>query len=423
MRTMKIVSQQKPLLVFSLSSMGYVAAQMLFGLVVLRWVGPADMGLWNTATIVAPYISFLQLGVFVALNRELPYLLGREDRERAINHVKTAASHANRVSLTVLLLTIITLGWFYLQDGDPKYLLVAASFGASVVLQTQQNFLVVTFRSANDFQRLGLIYLAIIPFYLLSFSLVYGYGFYGFLLFQVVTPLILVSLLYKYRPYPVKPRFIRDSFNDLLATGIPFFSLNFIGGIAPTFKKIIILKYLGTGLLGLFSPALAILSIGRVLPRILGQFVYPRMSKRYGESGSRLQVWKINIWATLFTTALAIPVVMFLYLILPGLFEYLFPEYLESFEATRIALLSVVFIVPQMAYNSLASVKALRAMGTVVALKIVIYWFVIIAALREIGGLEGIAWGVVISDAIFSIIVLVTCYYELVLKNDAGSQE
>jgi O-antigen/teichoic acid export membrane protein len=396
--------------------MAYVAMQMLLGIVVLRWISPADMGLWNVASILAPYVSVLQLGIFVALNRELPFLLGKNEREKAINHVKTAANHANRVSLVLLSITVVSLGYLYFEAGNEKFLWVAASFGASVLLQTQQNFLVVTFRSANDFQRLGLIYLAIIPVYLLSVSLVYGYGFYGFLVFQVVTPLVLVSLLYKFRPYPVRPQFIRESFKDLLATGIPFFSLNYIGGLAPTFKKIIILKYLGTGLLGLFSPALAILSVGRVLPRILGQFVYPRMSRRYGESKNRRHVWKINIRAILFTTLLAIPIVFSLNLILPYLFDYVFPEYREAIDATRIVLLSVMFIVPQMAYNSLASVKALRAMGVVVVLKLVIYWFVIVVTFSEIGGLEGIAWGIVVSDALFSITVLSICYYELVLK-------
>ena len=96
---MKILTKHQPLMIFSISSMAYVAIQKLFGLVVLRWISPSDMGLWNTASIVAPYIGFLQLGVFVALNRELPFLLGKDEREKAINHVKTAANHANQVSL------------------------------------------------------------------------------------------------------------------------------------------------------------------------------------------------------------------------------------------------------------------------------------------------------------------------------------
>jgi hypothetical protein len=146
------------------------------------------------------------------------------------------------------------------------------------------------------------------------------------------------------------------------------------------------------------------------------------MSRKYGEFGSRYQVWKINIRASLLATALAIPVALVLAFILPFLFEYVFPEYQEALDATRVALLSVILVVPQMAYNSLASVKALRSMGIVVVLKLAIYWFVIVAAFREIGGLEGIAWGVVISDALFSGVVLFLCYYELVLRDEERGQ-
>ena len=68
-----------------------------------------------------------------------------------------------------------------------------------------------------------------------------------------------------------------------------------------------------------------------------------------------------------------------------------------------------------MAYNSLASVKAYKSMTIVIILKIAIYWCAIISAYSFIGGLSGIAWGIVISDALFSMVVLSACYLELVV--------
>lgn len=176
------LKKSKPLAIFSVSSMLYSAIQMLFGLVVLRWVGPEDMGLWNTVGIISPYIAFLQLGIFVALNRELPFLLGKGEKNQAMNAVITAANHANRVSLLLLFFTVLVLLYFYVKDYNSLYLLVIAVFGSSVVFQVKQNMLVVTYRSANDFQKLGYIYLAIIPVYLISILLVAQYNFYGFLI-------------------------------------------------------------------------------------------------------------------------------------------------------------------------------------------------------------------------------------------------
>lgn len=413
---MSIFNRNKGLLVFTMSSMTYIAIQMLFGLVVLRWIRPEEMGLWNGVTIVAPYISFLQLGLFVALNRELPFLIGKGYRERAVKHVRTAAIYANVVSIIVLTFTTLVLLYFYIKDKNILYLWVILSFGMSTALKVKQNFLVVTYRSSNDFKKLGYIYLGIIPIYFLSILLVYSYSFKGFLIYQIITPLILVLLLYKYRPYKIKPKFFKTNFKELIKTGIPFFSLNYFRGIAPSFKKIILIKYLGVTALGLFSPALAILLIGRMLPKILGSFVYPKMSKKFGETGSKKHVWQINIKASMLTTALAIPVVAILYFLLPILFKYVFTAYNEAYTATSIILLSVVFIVPQMAYDSLNSVKAYKTMTVVVILRLAIYWFAILLVYKQIGGIEGIAWGIVCSDFIFSIVVLSACYYELVLK-------
>ena len=62
---MNLLKKNKDLLIFSISSLSYSLFQMLFGLVVLKWITPAEMGLWNGVTILAPYISFLQLGVLL----------------------------------------------------------------------------------------------------------------------------------------------------------------------------------------------------------------------------------------------------------------------------------------------------------------------------------------------------------------------
>ena len=140
------------------------------------------------------------------------------------------------------------------------------------------------------------------------------------------------------------------------------------------------------------------------------------MSRIFGESGSKLQIWKVNIKTTIFTTLLSIPVVIIIYLLLPLIFKYIFTEYDGALKVTKIILLSVIFIIPQMAYNGLNSVKAYKTMTIVVVLRLVIYWFVLLGFYNKTGNIEGIAWGIVSSDLIFSIVVLIATYYELVLK-------
>ena len=391
---------------------------MLFGLVVLKWITPEEMGIWNGVTIASPYISFLQLGLFVALNRELPFLIGKGDKEKAIRHVRTAATYANFISGFILIATLITLIYFYILERNQLYLFVILSFGISSASKIIQNFLTVTFRSSNDFKKLGYIYLSVIPLYFFTILLVYFYSFDGYLIYQVITPLTLVLILFFFRPYKNRPKFFIINFKDLLKTALPFLVINNFHGIAPSFRKIILIEYLGVRALGLFSPALAILLIGRMIPKIMGSYIYPKMSKMYGQSNQKRDLWEINIKSSIFSTFLSIPVVLTIYFLLPLLFEYVFPLYKDAYNATTIILFSVVLIVPQMAYNALNSVKAYKTMTVVVIFKLILYWFVTLLVFKILGGIEGVAWGILLSELTFSIIVIVAVYYELVLKPD-----
>ena len=119
--------------------------------------------------------KFLQLGLFVALNRELPFLIGKGDKEKAIRHVRTAATYANFISGFILIATLITLIYFYILERNQLYLFVILSF--ELVLQVRSlKIFTVTFRSSNDFKKLGYIYLSVIPLYFFTILLVYFYS-------------------------------------------------------------------------------------------------------------------------------------------------------------------------------------------------------------------------------------------------------
>jgi len=389
---------------------------MLVHMLVLKWILPEEMGLWNKVTIYQPYIQALQLGIFVALNRELPYLLGQDNHEKAVDYVKTAGSWANIISLLILILVATTTILKYSHDITILQVCTLLSFGFYVALTMKQNYLVVTYRSKNDFKKLGKIYLLIIPLYIALIFLVYYFHYYGFLLLNIIAPLILVILLQFKRPYRVKYKFSWFDFKALLKIGIPLFVINYVFGIAATFKKILILKYFSTIILGLFSPALGILGIGRLLPSVLGQFIYPQMSFYYGKNNDLNELWRTTIRSSLYTTLMTIPVVLILYFILPYLFKYAFPAYLETYHETQIVLLSIIMVVPQMAYNALNTIKAFKTMIILASLKLLIYWFVILLSYKLIGKLSGIAWGIVFSDLLFSLVVILGCFYELKVK-------
>src|SRR5690554_4785759 len=69
------------------------AIQMLSGLIILRWIAPEELGLWQSFTVFVGYVTILNLGVPVGINRELPFFLGKGDENRGLALLKTAGAY------------------------------------------------------------------------------------------------------------------------------------------------------------------------------------------------------------------------------------------------------------------------------------------------------------------------------------------
>src|ERR1700728_1837637 len=68
---------------FTASSMAMSAAGMLAGIVVVHYIAPRDMGLWNSVNLAVTYSFFILAGVQNGLSRELPYYLGANNKDMA----------------------------------------------------------------------------------------------------------------------------------------------------------------------------------------------------------------------------------------------------------------------------------------------------------------------------------------------------
>ena len=89
------VETKKPSILFLVSSLvgGNVvsmALRMVGGILQARCVLPAVLGMFNSIGLALGYAPFLQLGILNGINRELPYFIGKGDRQR-VNELAAAA--------------------------------------------------------------------------------------------------------------------------------------------------------------------------------------------------------------------------------------------------------------------------------------------------------------------------------------------
>ena len=64
---------------YSLSSTLNSFSKMFVGIIIMKWLSPYNLGLWNAVSIFLAYIPFFQFGIQNGLSIELPVLMGNND--------------------------------------------------------------------------------------------------------------------------------------------------------------------------------------------------------------------------------------------------------------------------------------------------------------------------------------------------------
>ena len=73
---------------FSASTVVYQLSRLVVSLIVARWVGPEEFGIWNALNLILLYGIVMTLGVPNGMNRDVPLLMGQGDQfaaQRIVN--------------------------------------------------------------------------------------------------------------------------------------------------------------------------------------------------------------------------------------------------------------------------------------------------------------------------------------------------
>jgi O-antigen/teichoic acid export membrane protein len=399
---------------FSLSSIFMTGSTVISGIILIKWLQPGEIGLWNSFSVLLPYALFFQLGIFNGLNRELPFYLGKGN-ESVINDLVASASWLSRllVILSVLVLPVVLLVYMFFFQSQNIYIISILAIGIMIAAQFSSNFLTVTFRAKQSFDQLSRAYMIQGFLILVSLLMIYKWKYEGMLIRAVLLSITLPLMLYFIRPFRVAARFIKKPLYLLLKTGIPLFSFAYVQGITRTLNRVILLSISGILAVGYYSPALAILTAMKLLPSILGQYLYPQMSYQLGQGGDPKLlwkwVWKSSLGLVLFLT----PVGIAGWFIIPWLIKTYFTQYTEGIFATQLAVVSGILSGAIVGFNVLFSLKSWKWLAFLTVTKFLMnYGFMKFFAV-QINPIDGISIGLLISDFLYLILGLWVCYRAL----------
>ncbi len=390
---------------------------MLAGLVVIEWLSPESIGLWNSIYVILYYLSFLQLGMFNALNREMPFYLGQGKENLAKSLVATTQWHAIFLSTVIFIGTIVfSVFAIYFSLFDTVTLFSFCNLGLIISMQFAINFLTVTFRANKSFKVLSFINLAQSVLIILTLFIIYKYNYYGYVVRFLILSLSLLGMMLFYRPFKVKSKFSSSNYKLLLTTGIPLFTLAFLLGITDTFNRVVLLYVSDYKSVGYYYPAIAILVAMRVLPSSVSQFLYPKMSFEMGSTKDLKKIWGW-VWKTLALIMLTMtPLAIIGYFLVPVVFEAYFPEYIQSIFAAKVALFSGVLSGSFIVITVFSSLKAWKELAILAVTKVLLYFSLQYFFASNMKPVDGVALGTLLADILFFIFLILLTYHVLIKK-------
>jgi O-antigen/teichoic acid export membrane protein len=299
-------------------------------LLAARFLGPEETGLYRSFTIPLTYLTFLHLGTFDGLFRQIPFFVGKGNQVE-VERLASAAGAWNlwlsfAISSAFLICALYSL-WHHQLPA------AAAWFSQSIFCWGvfYGGYLNATYRTIHQFAMVARIQVVQM---LINFAMVFTLPllhFYGLCLRFALPAVAGISIYHHNRPLRIAYRFDIKALKDVIKVGLPF---SFWGSLDTSLwfatESTLILYWGGTSALGLFSIAFALREGLNVLPFAAQQVLFPRLVESFSREGN---LSRKNMRSVFLVVGAMIFFLTFIVLIGTVLLERLVPLFIPRYVA------------------------------------------------------------------------------------------
>lgn len=375
---------------------GNMAASILGalgGLLVARFIGPEEAGRFRTYTIPLLYLTFLHLGTFDGLTRQIPFYtgLGRTDQVEA---VASASGAWNLLVSTGASVVFLLLAGAALVRGDFHGLGGWLSQALCAWGVYYAGYLRATYRTIHHFVDLARTQLiqAVIAFgmvFLVPFT-----GFFGLCMRGSIPLFAATGLLHRGRPLRIRHRLDWRALGGVIRVGLPF---SFWGSLNTSVwaatESTLMLSLGGLRGLGLLAVAVVIRDGLNVLPQSVYQVLTPRVVEAYAREGSVRQAHARAMVVTAGLVLAVLAVVGLGSLLLGHLVPLLIPKYAQGVPLMRLCLWFSVVEAAALPFNTLFATGRSILWGRGVAVGLAVFAICAHLLVPIVGGMMAVGWG------------------------------
>lgn len=405
-----IINKYKGEANYTLSNVITSIVAFVSSVVAAAYIFPEELGVIQAVLLVQTYASFLHLGVFNGINRNLAFYKAKGDVEKMQSQIDTSHTVSVVTAVVGFMIGIVVMIFFYVQGKPPIYLWSGAYLTVSLVTIPLTNHLDNTYRSGQQFGLLGTIKNLQSAIYVVLSLLPIILGYIGRILAQIENLIFGYAARRHKAPYRHIGKGDLESFKELVATGAPLLLGGYIWEVFMASDKTYIAANLSARDLGLYTISGYCVTLLMVLPVALNTLLYPKVASLYGKTGDKrslMAFWKRSLF--LFALVL-LPLCAFVWLILPYCVEWFMPNYIDGVPAARISLLTCLTFVasgPGVVFGTL------RKNGwyiVAVAVTLGLFWLIVTLFRDNFTTIERVAWLRFVLSIMMMLFVLVYSY-------------
>lgn len=383
--------------IYALSSYGAQFFDIVNGILLRRFLGPANMGIWSFLQVIQNYAKHAGLGVTTATARDVPYYLGKGDTEKA-NEIKNLVFTFTFFTSLIAAAGIVIYALLRRETYSQPIILGLIVVAAIVVLQRIYNLYVVLLRAYKEFIFAGkLNVVSSIVTLSMTVLLVWKFQLYGFFAGLILHYLIVLLFILKQKPYRFSLFFDWKKLRPLLNLGTAMLIADILRTVIVSIDRIMIAKFLGFTALGYYSVALMANNYLYALPNMLGIIFFPHFQEVFAKNDDPRDLEKYLREPTL-CVAYVFPLLMAaVWIGSEWLIPVLLPQYINGIPALRLLVLASYFtalIHPFM--NYIITVRRHWHLIPLQAVLIPVGFGLSWVLIRAGWGLEGVAFTMVI---------------------------
>lgn len=407
-----LISKDRDDLLFFIGSTVIFQASRLFVILIAAvWISPEQLGLWNILSLLLIYGITLTFGVLNGMNREIPFQIGKGN----INKANYIADQAFTFLLTtlalltiIILLTLIIEFNHILQDNFIQGINQNIFFWSTILLLFWQIYTYFQMRlksflqfTINNIQQT--IFALLLP--TIALPMTYVWGFNGLIIGHSVT-VIAICLFLAWKIQPKIQSFQFSIINKLFKTGFPIMIAGFLHNILTSIDRWIVFSRIGITELGVYSIATISFSTVSTLILTISQLFYPRIVRHYGQTNNVHSLKKLVQQQILLSLLMSLPIILFLYLVIPYFVREVMPEYIQGVQAAQIVLFGIIFYAVASGIGNFLNTISQQNTYLITQIIAIVVNYSLCELLIKLGyGLEGAALGTVLTYLLYATIL------------------